>query len=159
VHAWRIVKEKHLSSAFDGEGAMRSGGRWNRPGTKVVYVSGTRALAVLEILVHVESRDALATYALIEVEFDERLVEELDVERLPRNWRDYPAPLTDQALGSAWAAEKRTAVLAVPSAILPRERNYLLNPEHPDFEKITRSQDPETLELDPRLLGTRKDLR
>ena len=70
--------------------------------------------------------------------------------RLPAHWRDYPAPESLADLGMRWARAGKTAVLAVPSAIIPRELNYLLNPRHPAFREI-RIGKPEPFTLDPRM--------
>ena len=79
-------------------------------------------------------------------------VEHLGVERLPRNWRDYPAPEALAELGGQWVAARRTAVLRVPSAVVPSESNYVLNPAHPDF-RIIRAIVRERFAFDPRLRG------
>ena len=73
VSAWRIVKARYAAQAFTGEGARTYGGRWNSPGGAVVYVSGSLALATLELLVHLQSREVLGRYVIFEVKFDERL--------------------------------------------------------------------------------------
>jgi RES domain-containing protein len=88
---FRIAKARHARDAFDGEGARRYGGRWNSPGTPLVYTSATRALAVLELLVHLQASELLATYVLIEATFEAALVERLEPVRLPRNWRAFPS--------------------------------------------------------------------
>lgn len=80
--AWRIVKRSHASSAFDGEGAWRYGGRWNSPGTRVVYCSANLSLAALETLVHLNPPVAFKSVA-IELEFDHRLVETIAAKNLP----------------------------------------------------------------------------
>src|SRR3990172_341094 len=92
ITAWRIVKARHAPNAFDGEGARLEGGRWNSPGTPLVYASESAALATLELLVHLRRRSILSAYVLIACTFDEALVERLDSKRLPPNWRSYPAP-------------------------------------------------------------------
>jgi RES domain-containing protein len=148
--AWRIVKAKLADRAFDGEGARRFGGRWNSPGTRVVYASETRALAVLETLVHLARPELLDAYTLIPARVPDDLVETLDPSRLPRSWRTYPPPLDLQWLGDEWAATQRTVALRIPSAVIGREHNYLLNPVHPAFTSVTIDE-PETFALDPRL--------
>jgi len=150
--AWRIVKARHAESAFDGEGARRHGGRWNSRGTAVVYVAGSISLAVLEIVVHLATPRALRNYVTISVEIDDDLIDRLDPERLPDPWRSHPPPPEVQRLGDRWVVEETSAVLAVPSVIVPRETNYLLNPAHPDFARL-RIGPPEPLELDERLAG------
>jgi RES domain-containing protein len=69
---------------------------------------------------------------------------------LPARWRQYPAPDALADLGARWIQDARTAVLAVPSAVVPHELNYLLNPSHPAFVKI-RIGTPERFSFDPRM--------
>jgi len=147
---FRIAKARHARDAFDGEGARRYGGRWNSPGTPLVYTSATRALAVLELLVHLQASELLATYVLIEATFEAALVERLEPVRLPRNWRAFPSRVGLQEIGDRWAAERRSAVLEVPSAVVPAESNFLLNPLHRDFAKIAVGGSSR-FEFDPRL--------
>ena len=133
---WRIVKSRHASTAFDGEGARLYGGRWNSPGTRMVYTSSTISLAVLEVLVHLQEASLLSSYSLIFAGFDDALVERLDRSRLPDGWRSYPAPSELQRIGDEWVQSQRSVVLEVPSVIVVRESNYLLNPAHPDFSSV-----------------------
>lgn len=149
VTAWRIVKKALPARAFDGEGARLHGGRWNGRGHAVVYTSGSVALAMLEILAHT-SRSALRGFVVIPAQFDERLVEALDRAALPSRWRAFPAPAALARIGNEWIRERRSAVLKVPSALVPSEPNYLLNPAHPDFAEI-RIGAPEALQVDRRL--------
>jgi RES domain-containing protein len=109
-------------------------------------------LAALEYLVHVDTD--LAPDDLIAVPADipgELAIQHVSPGDLPRNWRRHPGPEALRDLGSAWAAAGSTAVLAVPSSVIPQERNYLLNPNHPDFRRI-RAGEPEPFAFDPRLL-------
>jgi RES domain-containing protein len=154
VHAWRIVKARHAAGAFTGEGARRYGGRWNSKGTAVVYTAGSPSLAILEMLAHLDAHEILAGYLLAEVTFDESLVQEIDLARLPANWRSDPPPLELRALGDHWWAARASAALRVPSALVDMESNYLLNPAHPQFPAIAkRAFRP--FRFDPRLLKTR----
>jgi RES domain-containing protein len=134
--AWRIVKKRHADSAFDGEGARRYGGRWNSPGTPVVYVSDTRALCLLELLAGLGSVKPVQSYVLIPVEFDVTLVQSIQPTDLPSDWAHSPPSPSTQGIGDDWADNLRSAILRVPSAIVPEEFNYLLNPGHPDFRRI-----------------------
>ena len=148
---WRIVKAKHAATAFDGEGARLSGGRWTSAGRRAVYTSSTIALATLEMLAHLDSTTPLTAYRVIEVTIPESLVSAVDVAALPAKWRDYPAPAELRAIGDSWLDAQRAAVLKVPSALVAVEYNYLLNPEHKDFPRITRGK-PVPFPVDPRLL-------
>ena len=149
IRSWRIVKSKHAAMAFDGEGARLFGGRWNSSGTSMIYTSENVSLATLEMLVHLQRALTLPAYVLIACEFDAPIVE--DVASLPDDWRRDPAPPQLQAIGDAWAKKLSSAVLRVPSAIVEKESNYLLNPAHRDFAKI-EIHAPELFALDLRLV-------
>jgi RES domain-containing protein len=145
---WRIVKEKHAATAFSGDGARLNGGRWNSVGTSVVYTSGSIALAALESLVHLNP-PVIFKYVAILIEFDRALVEE--VAALPADWREEPPPLATKEIGDIWIQDARSAVLRLPSVIIPNEPNYLLNPAHPDFKRIFIGR-AEPFSFDPRLV-------
>lgn len=146
----RIVRAAHVADAFSGEGARLYGGRWNSPGTEIVYTAQSESLAMLEMLVHLRVSELLLSYLTILVEFDEALVETLPASALPTRWRASPAPVEVQRLGDRWAAELRSAVLRVPSALVRRESNYLLNPSHPRFRELAIGE-PEPCRFDSRL--------
>lgn len=149
--AWRIVKEKHAPTAFSGEGALRMGGRWNSRGVPVVYTSSTKSLAALESLVHLNP-PVLFNYVAIRLEFDAALVEIVPVKNLPPDWWVEPPPPSSKAVGDEWVRKARSAVLAVPSAVISGEPNFLLSPAHPDFKKVSIGE-PERFAFDPRLLA------
>ena len=149
--AWRLTKTKYLSSAWDGEGARKAGGRWNAPGVAVVYTSGTLSLALVEVLVHLPS-DMLAAYSAIPIEFDGGLVSVLPPADLPSTWKHHPPSELTQAIGGEWVAGGKTAILRVPSVVVPGEWNFLLNPAHPDFGRI-RIGGAMAFPFDPRLLA------
>lgn len=147
---WRLCRARHAT--FDGQGAARHGGRWNHPGTSVVYTSATLSLATLELLVHVEPATTPGDLVAIPVTVPERLaLHTIGDADLPAHWRGHPAPQRLADLGTAWAAGRSTAVLCVPSAVVPGERNYLLNPLHPEFRAI-RVGRPERFVLDERFV-------
>lgn len=147
---WRITSKNFIKSAFDGEGARLFGGRWNTPGIPLIYTAESRSLAVLEILVHLDSPDLLRKYVLFEVKIENARVTHLDPGSLPDNWRADPPSIDTQKIGNDWANSARSVVLRVPSAIVPGEFNFLLNPRHPDFRKLKIGQ-PESFFFDPRL--------
>ncbi|OLL28547.1 hypothetical protein BTH42_27085 [Burkholderia sp. SRS-W-2-2016] len=147
--AWRVVTERYADSAFSGEGARLYGGRWNPKGIAMVYTAQTQSLALLEMLV--QDAPLRARYLMIPAHIPEEIVERLDPASLPRDWRDLTARTELQRVGAAWTQKRTSAVLAVPSAVVPAETNYLLNPNHPDFALITPGTRDEWL-TDPRLL-------
>ena len=148
---WRIVKRKHAKTAFSGEGARLYGGRWNHSGVPLVYTAGTISLAVLEMLVHLDSTELLQHYVIFEVTFDSKLVTPIDPGELPKNWRAYPPPHASQKIGDAWAKTAKSAVLGAPSVVVPSEKNYLLNPRHADFPQV-RIHKSAPFQFDPRLV-------
>jgi RES domain-containing protein len=150
LKAWRMVRAEWSSTAFTGEGAAKTGGRWNSRGVAVVYASATRALAALETLVHLNPPMPFE-YRIFRVEFAQELVEQI-AGKLPVDWKASPPPDSTRKLGDAWAREGRSAVLAVPSIIIPDETNYLFNPAHRDFKKVRISKATD-FAFDPRLAG------
>jgi len=150
LRAWRIVKRKHARRAFSGEGARLYGGRWNSPGVALVYTAESQSLAALAMAVHLDSSDLLGSYVVFEVGIDESLVLSIDPSQLPRNWRADPPPKKAREIGDSWAKAGPSAVLQVPSATLPAERNFLLNPRHPDFPRLVFSK-PFAFHFDARL--------
>jgi RES domain-containing protein len=132
----------------DGEGARRFGGRWNHKGTALVYCAETTSLCALEVL----ANSAALPIGMVMIVADVpdslavRTINEID---LPAGWQN-PMPLKfTKDLGTKWAGDKATAVLSVPSAVVPHERNFLLNPKNVDFGKI-RFHNPEPFVFDPR---------
>lgn len=138
-----------VDTAWDGEGARKAGGRWNSRGTRVVYASATLSLALAEILVHLPS-GRLPAYTAIPIEFDDALVTVLADRDRPADWRRSPPPASTQRVGDRWARDATSAVLHVPSVIVPVEWNYVLNPAHPDFRRI-RIGTPMPFPFDARL--------
>ena len=149
--AWRIVRARRAATAFTGEGARLYGGRWSSPGARVVYVSEHQSTAALETLVHALPTAINERYRAFQLEWPDELTETLAIRKLPPHWRASPASAETMRIGDIWVQEQRSAVLAVPSAITPADTNFLLNPEHPDFRRISIAA-PADFEFDPRLL-------
>ncbi|MCO7246091.1 RES family NAD+ phosphorylase [Halomonas sp. Mc5H-6] len=151
VAAYRLVKRKFQDIAFDGEGARLYGGRWNSPGKACVYVASSESLALLEIMVHLESYRLLNTYALLRLTLPAESILSVGTEDLPENWQEAPAPAETAELGDGWLASGQSLALAVPSVVVPRELNYMLNPAHPLFDRIVASAEVLPFQPDPRL--------
>ena len=147
---WRICALRFSRTAFSGEGAFQEGGRWNRPGSALVYTSATLALAALEFLVNAEA-DEWPPLVYIAADIPATVpVTSIEIKDLPPDWRTYPAPETVQLIGIRWVKAGQTAVLSAPSVVIPQERNYLLNPAHRDFGLIKLSE-PKAFAFDPRV--------
>jgi len=149
--AWRIVQTHVADRAFTGEGAHRYGGRVNSKGFAVVYTSSSISLAILEVLVHIQIYDILEEYVYIPVEFDQKLSLALNPDELPDNWNKDPSPQAIKQIGDNWVESRTSVILEIPSAIAPTEKNYLLNPAHPDFRKLNFGSSTK-FEFDPRLI-------
>lgn len=150
---WRLTTARRARSAFNGEGARLYGGRWNPKGAPVVYTAQTQALAVLEMMVQDEA--LAARYVMIPARIPDGVaIERIDAKSLPAGWRSLRHLKTLRGIGAEWARGQRSVVLAVPSAVVPAETNFLLNPLHPEFRRI-RIGKPAAFRLDPRLLGER----
>jgi len=150
ITAWRIVRLKHAATAFSGEGAMRASGRWHSRGTPLVYAAESKALAVLELMVHLEADELLKHYRLTSVTFDESLSRVLQRSDLPPDWKRRRVPKTTKQIGDLWVASKQSVVLKVPSVIIEGEHNYLISPNHPDFGKLSIGE-PQPFRFDRRL--------
>lgn len=154
LSVWRLVTARFAKSAFSGEGARRYGGRWNAKGVPLIYTAGSQSLAMLEMLV--QDEPLRARYIVIEARIPKRLaIGRIRVEDLPPDWRDPAAREKLREIGSEWAGKGRSAILAVPSAVIPAETNYLLNPLHADFRSI-RIGRPQKFVTDVRLIAAGK---
>lgn len=146
---WRLTAPEH-APGLDGEGARLWGGRWNSPGTAVVYTAGSLALALLETWVHLppamRRRGALPPRVSVEIELPDSI--SMETAEMP-DWSDTQAL---RRFGDEWARSRRSCALSVPSAVIPPERNVILNPVHPDMRLVeVRATVPFT--FDPRMAG------
>lgn len=146
-----MVAPQWADTAFDGEGARRAGGRWNSKGVRVVYLASSLALAALELLAHIDYERALKEHIAIPIDFDEALLLSVELAVLPESWGTPSGLAYTQALGDAWVERGASALLAVPSRVVPVERTYLFNPKHPNAEKVSVGQ-PQPFRYDPRVL-------
>lgn len=138
--AHRIAKTRFSGSheeMFSGIGAAMYGGRWNSKGTHMVYASDSRALATLEISVHLKNTATLKAYSVCQIMIPDGLCEEVTAKDLPDGWDEMIVnPLVAQSWGDIWLDLGVTPAVKVPSVVMPTEWNYLLNPEHPQFPEI-----------------------
>ncbi|CAM5525301.1 RES family NAD+ phosphorylase [Thauera mechernichensis] len=147
---WRITTARFAASAFSGEGARLYGGRWNPKGWPMIYTAESQSLDLLELMV--QDDPLRANYVLIPAQLPADLPEtRVDTESLPSEWRTIGARSSLQEIGRTWIDSGETVVLSVPSAVVPAERNYLLNPRHPNFTRIQIGA-PLSLEVNTRLL-------
>lgn len=129
---FRLCKQKYLP--LNPDGARAAGGRWNSKGVPAVYLSESISLAVLEVTVH--ATELPDEYCLTEILMDDAIIESLPLLSLPVDWREPAQARALRRIGDLWNSQKRSAVLRVPSIIVPQEANFVVNTEHPDFPSI-----------------------
>lgn len=132
-----------------------SSNRWNEAGQKVIYAGSSRSLATLELIVHESAVKPEIDYKVmvISIADDDTLFETIVQKQLPKNWRFLDAYAELQKIGSDWYIAQRSLVLKVPSAIVPKEYNYVINTLHPDFGTMISLVRQEDYFWDPRLLN------
>lgn len=139
MRVYRIERERYVKETLLGIGASKSKGfRWNSFNTSMVYTAESRALALLEMAVHLDlSEDLPKDRLMLTIEIpDEFPVLWLDEKKLPENWNAHPASTFTQKIGDQFVQQAKAAVLKIPSSIVEEEFNYLINPHHPDAKKI-----------------------
>ncbi len=130
---WRISNH----STLDGRGGLLAGARWHFAGQPVVYLAESPSGSLLEVLVHLELDLASLprTFKLLKVEVPAGItVRKIDATRLTADWTNDPDATAE--IGSEWLTSNNSALLRVPSAILPETHNYLLNPRHHTAAKV-----------------------
>jgi RES domain-containing protein len=150
MDVWRISNYVDLS----GSGGIRAAGRWHSRGKRIVYLADHPANALLEMLVHLDRDIIPATYRLLRVAVPETIaIQEIGDGTLPSDWRNYPAATRE--LGDAWLDHSSSALLRVPSVIVPSAWNFLLNPVHSDAAKLGIIDVIEA-PFDPRLMANKE---
>ncbi len=146
---YRLAIETYKDD-LSGIGSKIYGGRWNSPGMTALYTSENISLSVLEIIVNTDKYSIPPSYFLLKLTVkDDITVKKINPEALKKNWQtDFEY---SQFIGSAFLRSGSEAVLKVPSAVVKEEHNYILNPLHPDFKKITISEST-PFDFDIRLL-------
>lgn len=151
ITAWRLDKARYARESFTGKGARRVSGRWHHQGIPIVYASESLALSVIEKFVHLGFDSSRIRFVYFKIDIQDSVeVLRLKSEELPKDWTAEPPADSTKDIGSKWALEVRTAVLMVPSVLVPKSCNYLLNPMHRDFKKI-RISNPIPFVFDPRM--------
>ncbi|MDX8385995.1 MAG: RES family NAD+ phosphorylase [Gallionella sp.] len=141
VSVWRIATDTPTYTADDlsGEGAKTTGGRWNLKGEAAIYASSNIALACLETLVHLNASGLPLNRYLVRIDIPNRVWKSAivhQVDSLPIGWDASPTGMVSLGIGSEWLKSKHTALLIVPSVIIPQETNILINSDHIDAKKI-----------------------
>ena len=144
---YRITLEKYCHQLF----APGTEGRWNSRGYFIIYTAGSRALACLENLVHRDSEGLKSLFKVIVIDIPAQVeITALPVEELHKNWTMAENLFRTRQIGNNWLSSLTSCVIKVPSAIIPGEFNFLINPAHRDFAKIS-IKNLEEFEFDSRL--------
>ncbi len=137
MNVFRLTKKKYMDD-LTGMGAELAGGRWNYKGTRLLYTSESQALCTAEIAVRTPMGIVPDDYYLITINIPDRIaLEVIDLKSLPSNWNKFPNFQVTQDLGDKFVMENKYLILQVPSAVVKGDHNYLINPKHEDFKKIT----------------------
>lgn len=147
---YRLSKKEYIND-ISGYGSERNGGRWNEKGRPALYTASSRALAVLEVAVHVPFGIMPINYYMATIEVpDDANILEIKIADLPNNWNSNPIIKATQFIGEDFLKENKHLILKVPSASVGGDYNYIINPAHPDFKTVTIKH-TEPFEFDSRL--------
>jgi RES domain-containing protein len=155
MYLYRVVRNKYLYD-LTGTGSKLSGGRWNSPGIPALYTSASKSLAVLETLTNTPPAILQQDFSILILEIHGKIsADEFTEKDLPANWKIYPAPINLIKMGDSWLLARKKLMLKVPSAVIPSEFNFIINPLHQDMKKVKIAA-AEKLELDSRVAGNIK---
>ncbi len=146
---YRITGKKH-SNDLTGTGAAMYGGRWNKKGSPMLYTGESKEIALLESIVHTPPM-IVPMLDIITIEIPDDSITNIELDKLPNNWKFYPAPTVLSEIGEKWLKEAKTVALKVPSCIIHSAYNYLLNCRHSEYHLI-KILDIRNFKFDSRLL-------
>ena len=147
---YRIAKTGYIND-LTGIGAQLYGGRWNKRGIGVIYTSESRSLATVEYLVHLPISYAPSNLSMASIEIPDNITyKEINISKLPTNWRDNPVPDELAEIGTPWVLSKESLILRIPSVVVKHEFNILINPSHSDMNRV-RISNIDSFQLDSRL--------
>lgn len=152
MRVFRLIRKKY-GIELSGKGAALCGNRWNSKGTELIFCADSRALAMAEVAVHLSLSILPKDYVMVEIDIPTSVsTASLAIDNLPQGWNSFPHLLDTQKIGDDYVAERKNCVLNVPSAVVPGDFNFLINPHHPDFAAI-KIVDQEDFPFDSRLFG------
>ena len=136
MHVFRLSRKKYANQ-LNGHGAAKFGNRWNSKGTEIIYTAESRALAMAEVIVHLNLASLPSDFMMLKIEIPNLMeIENLALEKLSKNWNLFPQFMQTQKLGDVFIDASEACILKVPSAVVQGDFNYLINPHHPEFKKI-----------------------
>ncbi|WP_305952386.1 RES family NAD+ phosphorylase [Emticicia oligotrophica] len=135
MEVFRLSSAKYAND-LSGTGAKIHGGRWNRKGDAVLYTAGTRALALVEVLVHTTNAFLPLNYRLITIYIPDDSILTIPTKSLPDDWNNTEPSDSTTKISTSWLSTTEYLTMRVPSVVVEGEYNFLINPAHPDFSKI-----------------------
>ncbi|HLA95714.1 MAG TPA: RES family NAD+ phosphorylase [Pyrinomonadaceae bacterium] len=136
MEVYRLSREKY-AEPLSGKGAAIKGARWNSIGVELIYTASNRSLAMAEVAVHLTLATIPGDYVMVTINLPDGVsIQKLIESDLPDNWKNFPHPVSTQAVGDRFVAENKYSVLQIPSVVTRGDHNLLINPHHPDFAKI-----------------------
>ncbi|WP_372881531.1 RES family NAD+ phosphorylase [Psychromonas sp.] len=154
MELYRLTQKKYSDTPFNPIGAKLFGGRWNSKGSEALYFSESESLCALEVFVHVNNNPNIINhYDLYRIDMPDELIVKLEQVDLPSTWRAIPASEATQYIGDEFLNDPapQFAALQVPSTISPRDKNYVINPNHPAMKEIFNKHEKLDFEFDPRI--------
>lgn len=146
---FRITTARYAND-LSGRGAEKAGGRWNQKGYPVLYTCQSRALAAMELAVHIALSTIEHDYKILSIEVPETPVYVFPEEQLPSDWKQFPFPQSTQWVGTQWLSDGEYLIMKVPSVVIEGDFNFLINPLHPLFRDISILES-KVFEFDTRL--------
>lgn len=150
MEVYRISKCNYIND-LSGTGASLYPGRWNSKNVRMLYTAQSASLATLETVVHIAGMRLSAAYCMIVLQIPNELIAAVLPDELPSNWNAYPAPEALRTIGDRFIQSNTHLALKVPSAIVPDDYNFLLNPLHLEFHRVKILQQ-RTYNFDGRLV-------
>ncbi|MGV3590031.1 MAG: RES family NAD+ phosphorylase [Adhaeribacter sp.] len=147
---YRLSKKQYCTD-LSGTGAYLAGGRWNSKGTALLYTAESRALCMAEVAVHLPVGIVPKDYYLVTLEIPDEDTETVERSSLPPDWHTFPHLTATQQIGDNFVKSNQFLALKVPSAVVPGDFNYLLNPQHSNRARITLVGEPTLFPFDSRL--------
>jgi len=136
MQVFRLCRKKYGLTLY-GKGAALKGARWNSPGTEIIYTAANRSLAMAEVAVHFTIATLPADYYMLTIDVPSDIIpEKLNTHELPNGWNAFPPSRKTQQYGDDFIRGKKGVILRVPSVVTAGDYNYLINPYHPDFERV-----------------------
>lgn len=147
-----MTHQKYAEEAYSGRGGLYAAGRWHYGGRLVVYAAESLALATLEKILAVNDVQRLREMVYVPAHLDDEAIWTPSLEDLPDGWDQRPPGAASRNFGTDWLGSERSPVLQVPSVLFPTEaHNYVLNPVHAQFDVAVKGDEPQPLNLDPRI--------